>query len=158
MDHTLNQVGELLRGAIPTIVLLLLLYVIYHFVLHKPLQRILEERRARTQGAIERARADIAAAESKAAEYEERLREAKLSIFRAQESKRQQAQQARQAAIAQARSRADEQIKQAKAQLQQETAVAKESLAAESDRLANEIIRTILQPAGVSQAPVAGGK
>lgn len=165
MDQTLRQVGELLLGAIPTVVLLLLLYAVYHYVLHKPLQRVLEERRNRTQGAIERARADIAAAEAKAAEYEERLREAKLAIFRQQETRRQQAQQARQAAVAQARTRAEEQVKAVRAQIAQEIAAAKHSLQQESERLADQIIRTVLQGAGSSlqtagtgHAPVAGGK
>ncbi len=158
MEETFKQLGELLRAAVPTIVLFLLLYAVYHYVVHKPLQRILQERRNRTQGAIERARADIAAAESKASEYENRLRDAKLTIFRSLENRRHLAQQARSAAVAQARSRAEEQLKQAKAQIQQDVAVARQGLQGESERLSAEIIRTILQPAGVSQAPVVGGK
>ncbi|HYE24075.1 MAG TPA: hypothetical protein VEG32_02645 [Clostridia bacterium] len=157
MDQTLRQVGELLLGAVPTVVLLLLLYAVYHFVLHRPLQRVLQERRERTQGAIERARADIAAAEAKAAQYEERLRDAKLAIFRSQESRRQQAQQARTAAVAQARQRADEQVKLARTQLQQDVEAAKVRLQSESERLANEIIRAILAPAG-SHVPAVGGQ
>lgn len=157
MDQTLRQVGELLLGAVPTVVLLLLLYAVYHFVLHRPLQRVLHERRERTQGAIERARADIAAAEAKAAQYEERLRDAKLAIFRSQESRRQQAQQARAAAVAHARQRADEQVKQARTQLQQDVEAAKVRLQSESERLANEIIRAILEPAG-SRVPAVGGQ
>ena len=100
MDQTLRQVGELLLGAIPTAVLLLLLYAIYHALVHKPLEDVMAERRNRTEGAIERARADIAAAEAKATEYETRLREAKLAIFKAQEARRAKAQQARAEAVA----------------------------------------------------------
>jgi hypothetical protein len=66
MDQTLKQAGELLLGAIPTAVLLLLLYAIYSALVHKPLKRALEERRERTEGALLKARADIAAAEAKA--------------------------------------------------------------------------------------------
>jgi F-type H+-transporting ATPase subunit b len=156
MNQTFSQLGELLRSAVPTMVLLLLLYAMYHYVVHRPLQRILAERRNRTQGAVERARADIAAAEAKASEYENRLREAKLAIFRAQEAKRHQAQQARTAAVAQAKSRADEQVKIAKSQLQTESADARKSLQGEVERLSTEIIRTILQPAGT--APAVGGR
>jgi F-type H+-transporting ATPase subunit b len=152
MNQTFSQLGELLRSAVPTMVLLLLLYAMYHYVVHRPLQRVLAERRNRTQGAVERARADIAAAEAKAMEYENRLREAKLSIFRAQEAKRHQAQQVRATAVAEARSRAGEQVKQAKAQLEQEVVEARKNLQGEVERLSNEIIRSILHPAGTAPA------
>ena len=92
MDLILKQVGELLLGAVPTIVILLSLYAIYSVLLHKPLQRVLQERRERTEGAFVKARADIAAAEASTQDYEQRLREARLAIFKAQEARRQQAQ------------------------------------------------------------------
>ena len=154
--ETLRQLGGLLLGAVPTCVLLLLLYMAYHVLVHKPLERVLAERRARTEGAVEKARTDIAMAEMKANEYEERLREAKLAIFKAQEAKRQQAQQARAAAVAQAKAKADAQVKEAKAGLERDVVMAKASLQGEVERLANEIIRTILHPAGTGQAPAAG--
>ena len=157
MDQILRQVGELLLGAVPTVVLLLLVYIVYHFVVHGPLERILEERRAKTEGAIERARADVAAAEAKTAEYENRLREAKLTIFKMQENRRKEAQAARSAAVAEARARAGKQVAQARESIEADIDVAKITLQAESERLANEIIRTILEPAG-SQAPAVGGK
>ena len=157
MDLILRQVGELLLGAVPTVVLLLLLYVVYHFLVHRPLERVLEERRSKTEGAIERARADVAAAEAKTAEYENRLREAKLAIFKMQETRRKEAQAARSAAVAEARERAGAQVKLARESIASDIAAAKVSLQGESERLANEIIRTILQPAG-NQAPAVGGQ
>jgi F-type H+-transporting ATPase subunit b len=155
MDQILRQVGELLLGAVPTVVLLLLLYLVYDLLVHRPLERILEERRAKTTGAIERARADVAAAEAKTAEYENRLREAKLTIFRTQETRRKEAQAARAAAVAEARERAGAQVKQARENIASDVAAAKVNLQGEAERLANEIIRTILQPAG---APAVGGQ
>src|SRR5271166_2170657 len=95
MDTTLRQVGGLLLGAIPTIVILLLLYAIYNLVVRKPLMRVLDERRERTEGAVLKARADVAAAEARTQDYEERLREARMVIYKTQEARRQQAQQAR---------------------------------------------------------------
>lgn len=153
---TLRQLGGLLLGAVPTTILLLLMYLAYHVLVHKPLERVLAERRARTEGAVEKARTDIALAEMKANEYEERLREAKLAIFKAQDAKRQQAQQARADAVAQARTKADAQVKEAKASLERDVVAAKASLQGDVERLANEIIRTILQPAGTGKAPAAG--
>lgn len=156
MDPLLKQVGELLLGAVPTAVLLLLLYAIYTALVGKPLKRVLEQRRERTEGAVLKARADIAAAEDKTQEYEQRLRDARLAIFKAQEARRQLAQKARAAAVAQARERAQEQIRQARAAIEQDMATARHSLQGESEQLASEIIRTILRPAGV--APAVGGQ
>lgn len=155
MDTTLKQVGELLLDAIPTVVLLLLLYAIYQNVVRKPLERILKERRDRTEGAALKARADVAAAEARTQDYEEKLREARLAIFKAQEARRQRAQQMRSEAMAEARTRAQEQIRQAKAAIEQDMAAARVGLQAESQRLATDIIRTILKPAGT--APAADG-
>ena len=95
MEQTLRQLGDLLLGAIPTVVLLLALYGLYHVLLHKPLEAVLAERRKRTQGAVEQARADIAMAASRTTEYENRLREARLAVFKALDSRRKQAVDAR---------------------------------------------------------------
>ena len=156
MDQTLKQVGELLLGAIPTAVILLLLYAIYSVLLHKPLQRVLEERGERTEGALVKARADIAAAEAKAQEYEQSLREARLTIFKAQEARRQRAQQARAEAVMEARTRAQQKVREARAAIEQDMAAARAGLQGETERLAAEIISTILRPAGV--APALGGQ
>jgi F-type H+-transporting ATPase subunit b len=146
MDETLRQIGGLLLGSIPTVICFLLLYGLYAVLVHKPLARVLSERRARTQGAIEKARADVASAEARTAEYEQRLREARLALFKAQEVRRAKASQARAAAIADARQRAQHQINQARTEIESEKTVAKGSLEAEAGRLAAEIIRTILEP------------
>jgi F-type H+-transporting ATPase subunit b len=147
MDQTLKQVGELLLGAVPTIVILLSLYAIYSVLLHKPLTRVLEERRERTEGAFLKARAQ---------EYEQRLREARLTIFKAQEARRQRAQQARSEAVLQARTRAQQQVREARAAIEQDMAAAQAGLQGETERLAAEIIRTILRPA--TAAPALGGQ
>src|ERR1700740_147772 len=109
MDETLRQLGELLLGAVPTVILRALLYVLYTLVVYKPLQRVLEERRNKTEGAVEKSRADIAAAEARTTEYEQKLREARAAVFRAQEAKRQAVTQARAKAVAEARTRGQEQ-------------------------------------------------
>jgi F-type H+-transporting ATPase subunit b len=146
MDETLRQIGGLLLGSIPTVICFLLLYGLYTVLVHKPLARVLSERRARTQGAIEKARADVASAEARTAEYEQRLREARLALFKAQEVRRVKASQARAAAIADARRQAQHQIDQARTEIESEKTVAKGSLEAEAGRLAAEIIRTVLEP------------
>jgi F-type H+-transporting ATPase subunit b len=106
MDQTLIQVRELLLGSIPTIVFMLILWAAYTVLVHKPLMNVLAERRSKTQGAIEKARADVAASEAKTAEYERQLREARTAMFKKQEERRQQALQIRSAAVAEARNKA----------------------------------------------------
>jgi F-type H+-transporting ATPase subunit b len=156
MDETLRQIGELLLGSVPTIIFFLLLYGFYTVLVHKPLTRVLGERHARTQGAIEKARADIAAAEDRTAEYEQRLRNARVSQFKLLESRRAKAAQARAEAVAQARNQAQAQIEQARTEIETARDSARNSLEAEAGRLAAEIIRSILQPA---TTPVpAGGR
>lgn len=152
MDPLLRQVGDLLLGAVPTAALFLLLYAIYSALVGNPLKRVLEQRRERTEGAVLKARADIAAADAKTQEYEKRLRDARLAVFKAQEARRQAAQKARAAAIAEARDRAQAQIREARAAIEQDVASARQNLQAESERLASDIIRTILKPAGVVSA------
>jgi F-type H+-transporting ATPase subunit b len=156
MDTTLRQVGELLLGSIPTIVILLLLYAIYNLVVRKPLMRVLDERRERTEGAMLKARADVAAAEAKTQDYEERLREARIAVYKAQEARRRKAQEARAEALAEARARSQKQIREAQTAIEQDITAARSGLQGEVERLASEIIRTILRPAGA--APAIGGQ
>jgi F-type H+-transporting ATPase subunit b len=155
MDTTLQQAGQLLLDAIPTVVLLLVLYAIYQNLVRKPLQKVLRERNDRTEGAVQKARAAVAAADARTQEYEQKLRDARLAIYKAQEARRQQAQQLRAQALAEARTRAQEQIRQARQGIEQDMAAARTGLQGEVEQLANEIIRTILKPAG--SAPMTGG-
>jgi F-type H+-transporting ATPase subunit b len=154
MDEILGQLGGLLLGSVPTIVFIVLLYFIYNTLVHKPLVAVLAERRSRTEGAIEKARADIAQAEARTAEYEQKLREARMNLFKSQEARRQLATQARAAAVAEARTRAQAQVDQARQGIEQDKASAQSGLESESGKLAAEIIRTVLQPAG--GAPAGG--
>jgi F-type H+-transporting ATPase subunit b len=158
MDEILRQLGELLLAAIPTVVVFVMLFFAYKLIVHKPLVVVLEERRARTQGAVEKANADIAAAEARTAEYEQRLRDARLSIFKKLEARRQQWLQARAAAVAEARATGEARVKAARASLEQDVEQAKVTLQAESEALASQIIRTVLKPALAADFPVAGGR
>jgi F-type H+-transporting ATPase subunit b len=155
MDQTLRQLGELLLGAVPTVLLLATLYVLYTFLVHRPLTAVLAERRSRTQGAMEKARADIAAAEARTSEYEQRLREARQKVFKNQEARRQQANQARAQAINEARDRAQTQVKQARVGIEEDKQQAMTKLESDAARLATEIVRTVLRPMA-SPSPVGG--
>jgi len=151
MDQTLQQLGELLLGAVPTVILLALLYVLYTVIVHKPLRRVLEERRSKTEGAVEKSKADIAAADARTSEYEQHLREARAALFRAQEAKRQAALQARAHALSEARGKAQVQVRAAKASIEKDRVAAEQGLQGEAAALAKEIVRRVLQPAGAGR-------
>jgi F-type H+-transporting ATPase subunit b len=151
MDQTLQQLGELLLGSVPTVILLALLYALYTAIVHKPLQRVLAERRSKTEGAVEKSRADIAAAGARTAEYEQKLREARAVVFRAQEARRQAVLQARTSALNEARSRAQAQVQAAKRDIESDRAAAEAGLPADAAALAQEIVRRVLQPAGAGR-------
>src|SRR6202046_432423 len=146
MDDTLKQLGELLLGSVPTVILLALLYALYTTIVHKPLQRVLAERRSKTEGAVEQSRADIAAAEARTSEYEQKLREARAAVFRAQEARRQAVLQARTNALNEARSKAQAQVQAAKKDIEAARAAAEAGLRADGAALAQEIARRVLQP------------
>jgi len=147
MEETLQQLRGLLLGSVPTIILLSCLYGLYAVIVHRPLQQALAKRRAMTEGAMEKSRADIAAAEARTAEYEQRLREARAAVFRAQEAQREAALQARINAVTTAREKAQAQVGAAKNDIEADRTAAEQTLQAEAENLAQEIIRRVLQPA-----------
>ncbi len=151
MDETLRQLGELLLGSVPTVILLALLYLLYATIVHKPLRRVLQERRSKTEGAVEKSRADIAAAEARTSEYGQRLREARATVFRAHEARRKAALDARAAALNDARKKAQEQVQAAKTDIQKDREAAQVGLQGEAQTLATEIIRRVLEPAGAGR-------
>jgi len=151
MNQTLEQLGELLLGSVPTVILMGLLYALYTMIVHKPLRGVLDERRNKTEGAVEKSKADIAAADARTSEYEQKLREARAAVFRSQEAKRQAAIEARANAVNEARAKTQTQVQAAKAAIEADRAVAEKSLQVEAEALAQEIVRRVLQPAGVGR-------
>ena len=152
MDEILQQLVPLLLGSVPTIVIFLILVLAYRFILLGPLLKVLAERRLRTEGAIERAQAAIAAADAKAQEYEARLRAARAEIFRAREERVKVWNAERDSALAAARQVARDRVNAAKSTLDEQAASSKQEIEGKADDLAAEILKVVL-PAGLS----AGG-
>jgi len=155
MDKVVHQIGELLLGSVPTILLFLLTWAMYNFIVHRKLMAVLDERRAKTEGAVEKAKRDIAASEAKAAEYEERIRQARQAVLKAAEERRRQIMDARTKTLAEAKATADAQVKAARAALEKEVAEARTGLQGQAESLAAVIVRTVLKPAGAAMP--AGG-
>jgi F-type H+-transporting ATPase subunit b len=153
MDETLHQLGGLLLGSVPTIFLFLLIVILYRFLVYGPLTRVLDERRARTEGAIEQASAATAAAAAKTQEYEAQLRAARSKIFQARQRKQEQWNRERDSAVAEAQEAAQRQVAEAKSALQAQTNAAHRTLESSIDDLAGEILRAILPKGRLERAP-----
>ena len=151
MDQTLHQLGELLLGSVPTVILLTLLYALYTTIVHKPLRRVLDERRSKTEGAVEKSRADIAAAEARTPNTSRNCARRGLQCSESQEEKRQAVVQARANAVNEARTKAQTQVQAAKADIEADRASAEKGLQGEAGALAQEIVKRVLQPAGAGR-------
>ena len=159
MDASLQKaLGELLLNAMPTMIVFGILLGAYRLLVHAPLTRVLAERHEKTEGAIARAKGDIAAAESKTADYEQRLREARQSVFKAQEARRQKVLEARAAAVAEARKQAQNQISIARKALDEDAKAAKAGLQQQAESLAAEVIRAVLKSGTAQSQPAAGAQ
>jgi F-type H+-transporting ATPase subunit b len=150
MDQILNQLGELVLGSVPTIILFILLVAAYGMLVRRPLDRVLAERRARTSGAMEQARSAIAAAESETAAYEEKLRAARAAIFQARDQKLKQWNAERDAALAQVRQQTQEHVRGARQEIEKSAQEARLHIVSVSDELSSRILSAVL-PGGVRE-------
>lgn len=149
METLIALEGILLR-AIPTFLLVWLLYLYVTRVFFRPLQETLRRRHEATDGLRAAADADVALAERKAAQYEESLRAARSELYQQQEQERQKALEGRAEVLRRSRQQAEEMVARAKQEMQQDVEEAKRRLAAESEPMARSIIRAILEPAASS--------
>ena len=149
----LHSLGSLIIGAVPTMILFILLVVAYSTLVQRPLERTLAERRARTTGAIEQARGAISAAEAETAVYEDKLRAARSAIASERESRQRQRQVERDRSLAMAREQAQGKIRSAKDEIDSSVGTAREQLQLTVDDLAQRIVRAIL-PTGSGRAEV----
>jgi len=148
MSEILRQLVTLLIGSIPTMVIFLILLVAYHQLVHGPLLRTLAERRARTSGAVEKAQAAIAAAEKRTAEYDAKLREARVALMRAREELLHQWQTEREAAIEQVRATTRGQVDAALRDIEKSTIAARKKIESMSGELATQVVDAVLPTAG----------
>ncbi len=150
MDEILNQLGGLVLGSVPTMVLFILLVIAYGLLVRRPLDRILAERRARTTGAVEQARGAIAAAEAETTAYEDKLRKAKAEIFQARDQKLKQWNAERDSAIEQVRQSTQQRILAARLDIEQSATTARAQIEGMSAELSSRILSAVL-PAGIAQ-------
>jgi F-type H+-transporting ATPase subunit b len=144
MDEILNQLGGLVLGSVPTMILFILLVIAYSILVRRPLERVLAERRARTAGAIEQARGALAAAEADTSAYEEKLRAARAEIYKMREQKLRQWNAERDAALEQVRQSMQERIRTARQDIEQSAAQARKQVEGASEDLSERVLKAVL--------------
>lgn len=151
MQEILYDLGQLVLGSVPTMILFLFLVAAYHFILYRPLKRARRERYDRTQGAVERAHAEVGAADAKSQEYEAKLRAARAEIMHARDLQLQQWNAEREAALASARLLAHDRAEAAKREIARQAEAAKLQLHAEIGQIAAQVQEAVL-PVAVESA------
>ena len=145
MEATLHALGEIVLKGLPTFFLLILLHFYLKRTFFAPLEKVLAERYEATTGARKQAESAMARAEAKAKEYEEALRAARTEVYKENEAMRKQWRERQAVMLAEARANADSAIAVAKAELAGDVRAARESLQAESERIADGIATAILR-------------
>jgi len=144
MQEIIQQVGTFMLGAVPTVLLFIVLVLSYQFLIQGPLTATLKQRRARTDGALEDAQKAIERAEARTAEYAAKLRHARAELYKVREQRIQQWNAERDAALEVARKVAGVKVSQARAELEAEAAAARKSIQASAGDLANQVVRAVL--------------
>jgi len=149
MTELIHQLGDLLLGAVPVAVIIVIFYFVLRSLFFEPILKVMAERQARTLGAQKEAeKAQVAAAE-KVKQYEEALRQAKAKVYVEQEAERKKLLDERAAFLKQARSRTSAEVAHAKDRVAGELTAAKQEIEATASQLAMEIARRVLQvPSG----------
>jgi F-type H+-transporting ATPase subunit b len=145
MEDTLRALGGLLLQAIPTFLIVMLLYFYLKRMYFRPMERVLAARYEATEGARKLAEESLEKASRKAAEYDAALRAARAEIYREQEAFRQTLRQEQAQAVEEARQRATAAAKDASLQLDGELTAARESLRQDAGALADQIVESMLR-------------
>jgi F-type H+-transporting ATPase subunit b len=152
MQEIIQQVAVYLVSAVPTALLFIVLVLAYQLLVQGPLRKTLAERRALTEGAIEEAHKAIAQAEARAAEYADKLRQARAEVYNVREQRVKQWNAERETALEAARKAAELKVNQARVELEAEAAQARQAIQASAGDLADRVVRAVLpQAAGGSR-------
>ena len=151
MNELLRQVGGLMLGSVPTLILFIVLVLAYRFILYGRLMQVREQRRERTAGALEKSRLAMAQADLRSQEYEAKLRAARAELMRRREQRVQQWNAEREHAVAAARVAAQEKTRAAQLALAAQTTEARRQIEVTSADLATRVLAAVLPPARAAE-------
>jgi F0F1-type ATP synthase membrane subunit b/b' len=146
MDKTLHDLGGIVLNGLPTFVLVLILAWFVKRLYLGPLEKVLAERFRLTEGARKTAEESLKNAGAKIAEYEEGLRIARAEIYRDQAEFLKKVQAEQTEMVQAARKESEQLVAAIKLSLAWESGIARESLAAQSETLAGQIVEAVLRP------------
>src|SRR5215813_11504579 len=145
MAEIVHQLGELFLGAVPTVLILIVLYFVLKFLFFRPLLAVMAEREARSIGAQKAAEVAQAAAAEKVKQYQEALKQAQAQVYGEQEAARKKLVDELNARVKEARTKAQADVTAAKQQIATEALAARLDLEKNVGQLAAEIVSRILQ-------------
>jgi F-type H+-transporting ATPase subunit b len=145
MGDTLHALGQILLNAVPTVILLLVLYLYAKYMFFRPMEKVLRQRYEATEGSRKMAEEALERARARTAEYEVALRAARSEVYQSQEELHRQLQERETAQLTVARQAADAAVEEARAQLALDVEQAKAALGRESEALAAQITESILR-------------
>ncbi len=147
-----HQLGELFLGAVPTVLILIILYFVLKTLFFKPLLAVMAEREARTAGAQRAAEAAQTAAAEKVKQYHEALKQARAKVYAEQEAARKKLLDERAALVKASRNLATSGVGAAKERVAKDVAAAKRELEAGVPQLAAEIAKRVLETSSPNEA------
>ena len=145
MSDLIHQLGDLLLGAVPVIIIVLIFFLVLRSLFFKPILGVMAQRQARTIGAQKEAEAAQAAAAERIKQYEEALRQAKAKVYLEQEAERKKLLDERTVFLKDARSKSSAEVSTAKERVAGDFQSAKKDIEATVPQLALEIARRVLQ-------------
>ncbi len=145
MDATLQALAGILLKGLPTFILFLLLHFYLRRMFFAPMAKVLHERKEATIGATHAAADSLKTAEAKAVEFEKKIDEVRTQLAKEREATRKSWLDDQSARIATAKVAADAQIADGKIQLTKQVESARQSLAGETARLAEQIAVAVLR-------------
>jgi F0F1-type ATP synthase membrane subunit b/b' len=154
MQEIVHQLGELFLQAVPTVLIVLVFYLVLRLLFFKPLLAVMAQREARTAGAQKAAGTAQAAATEKVKQYQEALKKARAQVYAEQEAARQKLLEERAAQLKEARAKTGNEVAAAKDRIAKELADARRAVESNIAQLATEIARRVLQGPQRPDGPV----
>jgi len=144
MAQIISTLQDILVRALPTFFLVIVLHWYLKKVLIQPMERVLAERKKRTEGAVAASEASLAEVAAKMAAYEKALYDARAGVYAEQEQSRRKLLADQTTAIDEAKKKMAAAVASATAQIATEAQAARAALAGESERLADQITAAVL--------------
>ena len=148
----LHQLVDLVVQALPTVAIVFIFYLCMRSLFFGPLQRAMDERARRIDGAKAEAAAAQAAAREETDRYNDALKKARAEVYLEQEASRQAVLDERAKLLRTLRARTLEMVQEAKARIAAESETARAELEKQTPALAGQISKMILE----RSAPSAG--